>query len=226
MIISRLQRRRMRHGRHLGHRSEGAFGGAPPPFFGGRECDSLGNLSDRAQSWLGNEMEDSGPRFSRVSSLCLIEPMDFWTLLALALAVLWMQANVIFCAGLHAMRAEARVRWEAFLRLEKCLVERRAEVAGAVAAEFTEWAAVFEKTIFPENGPAVLGFFEHRTRWGAMEHGPGFPVLELRCRQAALRYAEAAALYNGRISSFLGWPLSRWMGFAPVQLPPRQTSSG
>jgi hypothetical protein len=152
--------------------------------------------------------------------------MDFWTLLSIALAVLWAQANVIFCAALHALRAEARVRWEAFFSLERCLLERWTEAGGEAAAELTEWTALFQDTILPEDGRTVLAFFEQRKRWGALRRGPGFPVLELRCRQAALRYAEAAAQYNKRVPSLLGWPLSRWMGFAPVQLPPGQTACG
>lgn len=221
--LNRILWAQVRHGRHLGHRLEGAFGGAPPPFL--RDGDSLSGLADRDSDLAENTPTGNGPRFPRPHPSCSMTAMDFWTLLTIALAVLWAQANVIFCAGLHALRAEARVRWDALLSLEKFLLERRTEEDGHVAPEFLGWAEVLKKPILPENGPAVLGFYQHRKRWMELKHGTGFSVLELRCREAALRYAEAAALYNDRVLSLLGRPLSRWMGFAPVQGPPGQTAS-
>jgi hypothetical protein len=148
--------------------------------------------------------------------------MDFWTLLAISLAVLWAQANVISCAGLQALRAEARVRWEALVSLDRCLLECRAAAGGVSPDAIARWRTVLEKTILPENAPGVLGFYEERRLWIGTQGAWGFGVLELRCRQAAHCYAEVAALYNRRISSVTAWPLSRWMGFAPVQEPPRE----
>jgi hypothetical protein len=150
----------------------------------------------------------------------LDEFMDFWTLLVIALALLWAQANVISCAGLHALRAAARARWEALVSLEKCLFACLAANGEASPEELGRWGAVLEKTILPESASGVLEFYEHMRRGTLCVAATGFPVLELRCRQAARCYAEAAALYNSRISFPMAWPLSKWMGFVPVQPPP------
>ena len=63
-------------------------------------------------------------------------------------------------------------------------------------------------------------FFEERRLVGNPAPLAGCEVLELRCRDAVCRYAEDASLYNGRLHLWLGWPLSRWMGFLPVGAPP------
>lgn len=152
--------------------------------------------------------------------------MDFWTLLAISLAVLWAQANVISCAGLQALRAEARVRWEALVSLERCLLECRIAAGGVSPDAVAQWRTVLEKTILPENASGVLEFYKERRLGGGTQGARGFGVLELRCRQAAHCYAEAAGLYNRRIPSMTGWPLSRWMGFAPVQEPPEEDAVG
>ena len=144
--------------------------------------------------------------------------VNFWTLFALALAVLWLQANAITCAALQAMRAEARARWEALLSLERCLLERRGVEGSRTPAGLQGWTAILEQTIWPEEAPGVLAFFEERRRVG--KPGPGCGVLELRCREAVRCYAEAAALYNERLSLPWGWPLSKWAGFLPVTAPP------
>jgi hypothetical protein len=146
--------------------------------------------------------------------------VNFWTLLALALAVLWLQANTIACAGLHALRQEARVRWEALLLLEVCLLERWVSGESGSPSGISRWKGALEKTRLPEDALGVRTFFEERRL--AWEHRPksGCEVLELRCCEAACRYAEAAALYNGRLALLWGWPLSKWMGFLPVETPP------
>jgi hypothetical protein len=146
--------------------------------------------------------------------------VNFWTLLALALAVLWLQANAIACAALQALRAEARVRWEALVCLERCLLERRAAVCVEAPAVAARWRAILEKPGWPEDAPGVGAFFEERRL--AWEHGVGTgnEVLELRCSEALRRYATAAALYNRRLPLLSNWPLSKWMGFLPVEEPP------
>jgi hypothetical protein len=146
--------------------------------------------------------------------------MDFWTLLAIALAVLWAQANVIFCFGLHALRTEARVRWEALLSMERRLMECQRLADGGFSHELTRWNALLEASILPENGAKVIEFYEVRRSQHALNALGGFAVLVLRCEQANLCYSEAAARYNSRINGPLGWPLSRWMGFEPVEEPP------
>jgi hypothetical protein len=146
--------------------------------------------------------------------------VNFWTLLALALAVLWLQANAIACAALQALRAEARVRWEALVFLERCLLERRAAVWGGAPAVAARWRAILEKPSWPEDASGVGAFFEERRL--AWEHGAGTgnEVLELRCSEAVRCYATAAALYNRRLPLLSSWPLSKWMGFLPVEEPP------
>jgi hypothetical protein len=146
--------------------------------------------------------------------------MDFWTLLAIALAALWAQANVIFCAGLHALRAEARVRWEALLLMERRRFECQKLAGGGFSHELTRWNHLLEAWIRPEDGTEVMEFYDLRRSLDAQNTFDGFPVVALRCEQANRCYAEAAARYNGRIGCRIGWPLSRWMGFAPVQEPP------
>ena len=151
---------------------------------------------------------------------CWVGGVNFWMLLALSLAVLWLQANAIACAALHALRQEARVRWEALLSLEKCLLERRVPSGMGVPPEILRWSSVLEKTRWPEDALGVRVFFEERRLVGNPDPLAGCEVLELRCREAVCRYAEAAALYNGRLPLWWGWPLSRWMGFLPVGAPP------
>jgi hypothetical protein len=146
--------------------------------------------------------------------------VNFWTCLALALVVLWLQANAISCAGLQALRAEARVRWEALLSLERCRLERWAAGAGGSSAVVLRWRAVLEKAVWPEDASAVRRFFEERRLVHDFGTGGDCGVLELRCREAVRCYAEVAALYNARLPLLWGWPLSRWMGFVPVQGPP------
>ena len=152
------------------------------------------------------------------SGLCLVVPavlvlggaVNFWTLLALALAVLWLQANAIACAGLHAL-----------LDLERCLVELRAVVLGGDPAQIQRWKSVLEKTICPEDAAGVRAFFEEQQLAADPSNRERFGVLELRCREALRRYAEAASLYNERLALRWGWPLAKWMGFLPVEAPPR-----
>jgi hypothetical protein len=163
------------------------------------------------------------------SGLCLVVPavlvlggaVNFWTLLALALAVLWLQANAIACAGLHALRQEARVRWEALLELERRLLELRAVGLGGDPAQIQRWKSVLEKTIRPEDAAGVRAFFEEQQLAADPSNRERFGVLELRCREALRRYAEAASLYNERLALRWGWPLAKWMGFLPVEAPPR-----
>ena len=152
--------------------------------------------------------------------LVLAGLVNVWTLFALALVVLWLQANAIACVGLYALRQEVRVRWEAFLDLERCLLERRASAGSGDSAQIQRWKGVLEKTLWPEDTPGVRAFFEEyrlATNPGTREK---FGALELRCREAVRRYAEAAVLYNARLPLLWGWPLSRWMGFLPVEAPP------
>jgi hypothetical protein len=165
-------------------------------------------------------LSKSGLCLEVLTVLVLGGRVNFWTLLALALIVLWLQANAIACAGLHALRQEARVRWEALLDLERCLLERRASGESGDSAQILRWRGVLEKTLWPEDATGVRAFFEeHR-----LAADPGtretFGVLELRCREAVCRYAEAAALYNARLPWLWGWPLAKWMGFLPVEAPP------
>ncbi len=152
--------------------------------------------------------------------LVLGSGVNFWTLLTLALAVLWLQANAIACAGLHALRQEARVRWEALLLLEGCLLERWVSGKSGSSAGISRWRGVLEKTRWPEDAPGVREFFEERRAVWEPRLEAGCEVLELRCREAVCRYSEAAALYNGRLALLWGWPLSKWMGFLPVEVPP------
>ncbi len=146
--------------------------------------------------------------------------MDFWMVLSVALAVLWTQANVIYCAGLHSLRAEARARWDALVALDSCLLSCLEATGADSKEEFVRWRALLERTILPESASGVLEFYRQQRPHVPPEAAAGFPVLELRCRQAARCYAEAAALYNSRIPLIFGWPLSKWMGFVPVQAPP------
>jgi hypothetical protein len=146
--------------------------------------------------------------------------VNFWTLLAVALAVLWLQANVIAYAALRALRAEARVRWEALLSLERSLQERLASSGTVPPAALQRWKEVLEKSIWPEDAAAVRAVFEARRLSRDLAVQSDCAVLELRSREAVRRYAEAAALYNGRIPHPSGWPLSKWMGFVPVEMPP------
>lgn len=146
--------------------------------------------------------------------------MNFWTFFGIALAVLWLQANAISCAGLQALRAEARVRWEALLSLERCRLERWNANACGSSAEMLRWRAVLEKAMWPEDAFAVRCFFEERFLVEGIGAGGDCEVLALRCREAVRCYAEVSALYNARLPLLWGWPLSRWMGFLPVQEPP------
>ena len=149
--------------------------------------------------------------------------MNFWTLLALALAVLWLQANVIAYAALRALRAEARVRWEALVSLERILHERLASGGRIPSAVLHRWKDVLETTIWPEDASGVRAFFEARRLSRDLAVQSDCAVLELRSAEAVRRYAEAAALYNGRIPHRSGWPLTKWMGFMPVEEPPSHT---
>lgn len=158
-----------------------------------------------------------------VHFVVLDKAMDFWTLLAIALAVLWAQANVISCAGLYALRAEARVRWEALVALERSLLECRQEAGGDLSKESARWRLLLNQKILPENGPEVVEFFKEQRLWRVAGASAGLSVLESRCRQAARCYGEAAARYNRGIPAPLGWPLSRWIGFIPVQEPPQES---
>jgi hypothetical protein len=63
-------------------------------------------------------------------------------------------------------------------------------------------------------------FFEERGLACRDDLGDKHSVLELRCHEAVCRYAEVAALYNARVPLAWGWPLSKWMGFLPVEAPP------
>ena len=155
-----------------------------------------------------------------MTALVLGGMVNFWTLLALAVAVLWLQANAISCAALQSLRAEARVRWEALLCLDRSRLEQWAGGVGASTSGFLRWSAVLERTIWPEDPSAVLGFFEERRLVQGLDLGGGSAVLELRCREAIRCYAEAAARYNGWLPVRWGWPLASLLGFSPVQEPP------
>ena len=146
--------------------------------------------------------------------------VNFWTLLALALAVLWLQANVIAYAALRALRAEARVRWEALLSLEQTLQERLASSIKVSPAVLQRWREVLKERIWPEDASGVRAFFEARRLSRDFAVQSDCAVLELRSAEAVRRYAEAAAHYNGRIPHRSGWPLTKWMGFMPVEEPP------
>ncbi len=145
--------------------------------------------------------------------------MNFWTLLALALGVLWLQANAIVCAALSAMRTEARVRWEALMVLERQRLEWRAVEERRKSETLQRWGALLEEGLQPEESSKVETFFQMRRLVEALGPVSGGEVLELRCREAARHYALAAARYNARLPMRGGWPLSRWMGFAPC-IPP------
>jgi hypothetical protein len=151
--------------------------------------------------------------------------VNFWMLLAFCLAVLWLQAVVVACAALHALRAEVRARWNALLVLERLLLEHRLWVADGRIAGLLQWKAVLERAGAPEDASGLRAFFGAREgARGAVGAGVN-PVLELRCSEAVRCYSEAAALYNAQFLRLKGWPLSKWMGFVPAYVTPEPGSS-
>jgi hypothetical protein len=158
-------------------------------------------------------------RVPLTEELVLDGRVNFWTLLALALGALWLQANAIACAALSALRAEARVRWEALMMLERQRFELRTEEERRKSETLQRWGALLEGSLQPELASEVEVFFEARRLVEALGPVGGGEVMALRCREALRHYALASVRYNASLPMRWGWPLSRWMGFAPC-IPP------
>jgi hypothetical protein len=162
--------------------------------------------------------------------------MSFWTLFAVCLLVLLVQAFVIQIAALSALQLSLRVRWEALVQLAALFWEASAgraldlppEAAGELEA-LRECLAAGPRW---ENAGDVVRLHELLTRClrqpeffgdarGAVPAGPDAlrfaAVLALRVKNACAAYDEAVVLYEERRGVAWVAAVASLMGYEAVE---------
>lgn len=167
--------------------------------------------------------------------LCFTIRMSFWTLFAVCLLVLLVQAFVIQIAALSALRLALRVRWEALLQLKSLCLEAWDGRVEALPLEATlllaELREFLESRPSWEKEPEVIRLqvlikrcIEQPAFCGGMRGVPGTgpggsrfgAVLPLRVKNACAAYNAAVRAYEERRRVRWVEPVARRMGYEGV----------
>lgn len=165
--------------------------------------------------------------------------MSFWTVLCLALGVLWLQALVIQLSALHALRARLRARWGALIALERLCLSRILEDPGVFSQGYglgvdgealRGWREGMEGLLLPED-PAALcmlrnaapcvdrAWMEMGGRWREAARLLGIPglggTLYLRLNNAREAFEEAVRAYELRRAALGMERVVAWFGYKP-----------
>lgn len=146
--------------------------------------------------------------------------MDKYLAVGIGLLVLAGQFTVILWSALVALREETRLRWRAFVELEKLRCGRLSGsdvLSQAFLKEYLKLVSASDECRASSLG-FTLGFalIEARKRVAALPEAAGTRVLNLRCETALKAYTCAVNAYHDRLNSPLARHFADRLGFEPV----------